>query len=96
MSTKTIYKCDLCGEFPKGRLENGGYPPLWEISIVRRPIDALSRYHEPTNLPSAEWCQDCMDKMQIPRPIIIADVKPDAPTLEQIVRKIVQEEISDA
>lgn len=88
------YKCDRCGEGQESRVESGGFPPLWEISILCEPIDSHVRYH-PLKRQSAQWCNSCVEKMQVIRPLIAADAPTPAPTIEDIIRDLVKQEQSE-
>lgn len=88
---ETKYTCDRCKQPQQSRVESGGYPPLWTVGIFCEPIDSSSRYH-PMRYQQAEWCNKCVTELKVMRPLIAADTPTPAPTIEDIIRGIVQQE----
>ena len=88
---ETTYICDRCKQSQQPRVLNGGYPPLWKIGIICEPIDYPDRYH-PMKRQQTEWCRKCVDELHVMMPLIAADTPTPAPTIEDIIRNIVQQE----
>lgn len=93
MTTEIVYTCDRCKKPAASRHENGGFPPLWVVSIHCAPIDSMDRYHK-SAYQKAELCPPCVDELRIMKPLLAADVEQPAPTLDDMVRAIVREEQS--
>lgn len=91
MTTTVIYTCDICQQPQKGRHENGGFPPLWTVTIGCRPIDHQSQYHGTIHEQGAEMCTECLDRLGIRKPLLRAEGEQKAPTLEDMIRAIVRE-----
>lgn len=92
MTTTVIYICDRCKQEAKSRHDNGGYPPLWMVSILCEPIDHRSQYHSPNKYQTAELCPACVAALGIMKPLLRAETDPPAPTLDDMIRAIVREE----
>lgn len=78
--------CDRCSE------EVG---KLWWVGIVCEPLGTYEErraYHTIQRRQSAEWCEDCVNKMNVLKPLLRAEEEAKAPTIEDIVRAIVKEE----
>lgn len=92
MATAVIYTCDRCQKPAKSRHENGGFPPLWVVSIICQPIDSMDRYITPMTHQKAEICPDCVDELRIRKPLLHGEAEEKAPTLDDMIRAIVREE----
>lgn len=92
MTTQVIYTCDRCQKPAASRHENGGFPPLWIVSIHCEPIDHRSQYHRPATYQTAELCPPCVDELRIMKPLLAAEAEQKAPTLDDMVRAIIREE----
>lgn len=93
MAHTTTFTCDLCG---KQAIDDPRF--LREVTVVIE-----SRYiptPESIYAPKASWCQECLVKMgviQVGNTHLLADTAPAAPpTLEAVIRAIVQKEIEAA
>ncbi|MDI6785084.1 MAG: hypothetical protein QMD92_00085 [bacterium] len=88
---KTILTCDRC----KKRVAN-----LYEVGAGLRhyctPTYPTAETYEVYQL-VAEWCLDCCIEVGFTRPVKSSKAAPldPEPTLEDIIRKIVKEEISN-
>jgi len=92
MTTTIAYTCDICKQAAKSRHENGGYPPLWIVSITCMPIDERHQYIEPTRYQHTEMCNDCVKRLGIHKPLLAADIEAKPPTIEDMIREIVRSE----
>lgn len=94
MGITTEYKCDKCGHTQENPKE------MWEVAITRRALDAPSMNAGLTRQPLSQmWCRACMELVHILPPtgdrIKLKELPPE-PTLEELVREIVREEIANA
>ena len=90
MSHTTTFTCDLCG---KQEVDNQSF--LRGVSVVME--SPYCSTPKSTNVPKASWCKQCLVKMGLVH-IGNTNLPPEAapvvpPTLEEVVRAIVQEEI---
>jgi hypothetical protein len=93
MAYTTTFTCDLCGT---QAIDDQQF--LKEVSVViENPYGARS---SSTNVPKASWCKPCLVRMGV---IAVGNTHlpanmapPTPPTLEEVVRAIVQEEIEAA
>lgn len=92
MTTQVIYTCDRCKKPAADRHENGGYPPLWVVSLTCEPIDHRSQYGTPSRYQTAELCPTCVDELRIMKPLLRAESEEKPPTLDDMIRAIVREE----
>ena len=81
----TTYKCDRCG----GESQDPNFLQAISVNIIWRGNQYESR------VASADWCQGCVSEMKIakipyPKP---KDYVPVVPSLEDLVREIVRQEL---
>lgn len=84
----TIYKCDKCGH------QQITQKQMYEIQVTRRPLE-LPHGHSLEK--SAHWCRMCMEAAHIYPPASHKEAGkelPPPPTLEDLVRQIVREEVA--
>lgn len=91
MTTAIIYTCDRCQKPAKSRHDNGGYPPLWVISLICEPIDHRAQYTTPSRYQTTEMCRDCVDELGIMTPLLRGETEEKAPTIDDMVRAIVRD-----
>lgn len=92
MTTEIIYTCDRCKQPAKSRHDNGGYPPLWVVSLICEPIDHRVQYTTPSRYQTAELCPACVDALGIMKPFLRGEAEQKAPTLDDMIRAIVRDE----
>ena len=88
-----IRTCDKCNEVVPAKEQ------LWNIGIVKacHPSTLHNRYAD--DLLRAQWCRPCMVKAGLlgtNDEIKALEQPPTAPTLEDIIREIVREEMEGA
>ena len=90
----TTYKCDNCGH------EQPTKEQMWEVVVYCTHMNSSPIKREFNWVPSSSpmWCRKCVDKLGL-----LGNWKPEeifpvqtAPTLEDKIRAIIQEEIDDA
>lgn len=90
MSCTMIIKCDRCGK-EKDNTQ------MRTVNLVIQD-GANNRYismHDYSNK-SVDWCYDCCTALHLKSPINKTDPVPPAPTFEDLIRQIVQEEVENA
>lgn len=92
MTTEIIYTCDRCKNPAQTRHENGGFPPLWVVSIICEPIDYRAQYTTPSRHQTAELCPACVAELRIMKPLLRAETQEKAPTLDDMIRAIIRDE----
>lgn len=98
MSRRTEFTCDRCGE--KADIEGGG-PRTWLLAALlsSTPIPT-SGYQCVTKRYDAEWCDKCARLSGLlpltPELTEAESPPPPEPTLEDLIRQIVREELPDA
>ncbi len=88
---ETILTCDRCKEKVK---------ELIEVGAGKRSVysgSSYSREHFELYQLVAEWCIDCCIKMHIASPCKESEAKPiqPPPTLEDMIREIIREEVEN-
>jgi hypothetical protein len=91
MPVITIYQCDKCGA------EQPTPEQFWRVAVTIASF-ASHGYHNEIARHSAGWCRKCIeDAHMLPRADDRkAEPLPEAPTLEDLVREIAREEITEA
>lgn len=95
MTTQVIYTCDRCQKPQQTRIENGGYPPLWVVSIICAPIDQTYQYTTPSKYQTQELCRPCVDELGIMLPLIRAVTEERPVTLDDMIRNIVGQALQE-
>jgi hypothetical protein len=97
MPITTEYRCDACGHAQDCPQDTGSDKTRYmhRVSINQQ---SLSRDHIPPTLHMLViWCQDCLEKNGLRRPLLRADTpEPKWPTFEDLVRDIVRQSMEDA
>mgnify|MGYP001589650473 CR=1 FL=1 len=90
---ETILTCDRCKEKVKNLIEVGAGERKQHYSSS---YGRGNSYYEVNQL-VAEWCLDCCIEMHIAKPCTESETKPieSLPTLEDMIREIIREEIED-
>jgi hypothetical protein len=89
MSITTIIKCDRCGK----QCDNGS---MFTVNIiVYKGANSTYIGHCEFSQDHADWCEECCVAMHI-HPTPKEQTPTPVPTLEDMVRQIVQEEIDNA
>ena len=92
MSQKTTYTCDRCGHTHE--TTDKIYTVV--LFVKEGPGAYLSNYDFPSR--RRDWCLDCVSAFQLLPPKWNAPKVPDAPsppTIEDIIREIVRDEVSN-
>lgn len=87
---ETKYICDRCKKPQPQRIETS-QPPLWQIKVTCEPIDSRNVYCPSQQ--DAQWCNTCVEELKVKRPLIYAGGHPEPPTLEAIIRDMIQREM---
>lgn len=82
----TIYKCDRCGH------EQPHYEQMWDIAVICGHHSWSATHSEREK---ALWCRKCAETFHLlpPDRKPAAHVLPEKPTLEQLIREIIREEL---
>lgn len=85
MSVQTTYTCDRCGA------KQDTYNQFWVVSVRVTSFDALPSNYDRGK--SAHWCRACCEMYGIlPHTKECTVITPE-PTLEDLIREIVREEV---
>jgi len=98
MSQRHIYKCDRCDKEQEARDQ------FWQIGISVRSVDMA--HTAPTLRHATEWCRECVDEVRLLDGAVTKFLEDDArrkgqprpadpPTIEEMLRAIIQEEINE-
>lgn len=92
MGVATKYVCDKCGHTQDTSVQ------MWEVGITRRSLDSPSMNAAAARQPPKQlWCRECMVLAHIlPCKKGEEEKLPPPPTLEDLVREIVREEMQNA
>ena len=90
----TTYTCDKCSH---SQTERDKPRQLWDIGII---LDTTPRppYSHRSPLHKAQWCRECLIGLGIMVPSKTDKTKapPSPPTIEEMIREIIQEEIGNS
>lgn len=90
MSIITIYQCDRCGH------EQQTKDQIWQVQVTIGSVGAL---HSQNKTHAAEWCRKCAEAAHLLPDRTHKEAKeelPPPPSLEDLVRQIVREEMGTA
>lgn len=88
MAIETAYVCDRCDHKQKTPAK------MWKVGIV---VNHIGHVQVSSPRSSQLWCDDCTNKFSLtPKPFsAFPDEGPKPPTLEDIIREIVFETVSE-
>lgn len=90
-----VAKCDKCGkDCSEGKTWEDR---LWLVQINTAPVGehGLS-YHPQHSGISADWCQECLTKAGIGTHVIAAPEGTKLPTMEDLIKAIVKNELDNS
>lgn len=92
MTVKTIYTCDRCGK------EQATYDQFWRVDVLCRAFPGAPPATYNCSKKEQHWCRACCEELHLlnymPRKEAVPPSKP-APTLEELIREIVQEKLDE-
>lgn len=99
MSVKTTYTCDRCGYETDSWDAAKETRQMHSVGVVVTDTQALhyARYSTSSGVPpkqTGHWCGSCVQDLGLKGPPPKPDADPAPPTLEEIIREIVREEMS--
>lgn len=89
MSSRTIYKCDKCG------VEKDSRDQFWFVCVLISSDMFPTVQHYGSWSHRKEWCRSCVESAGMLPRVVLKDVpiSEPAPTLEDMFREIIREEI---
>lgn len=90
MSITTIYRCDRCGQ------EQQTKDQIWQVQVT---IGSIGDPHGQNKKHIADWCRKCAEAARLLPNYLHKEANeelPPPPSLEDLVRQIVREEMGTA